>query len=694
MSGSASTLLPPAPPTPAARPCWQVCLAGLFVLLAGLAAYSDSFHGQFFLDDLPAIKENLTIQKDWADALHPPGDGQTVTNRPLVNLSLAANYKYAQKSTGDGFAPPSYHAFNVAVHVLASLALFGLVRRTLALPKMRGRFAEAALPLAFMAALLWAVHPLQTGSVTYIVQRAESMMGLFFLVMMYCYVRGITAWPWVWWPLAIVAALASGLCKEVAVTAPVVVVVFDWIFLEEEPWNWLKRRWLLYVGLLAVAMFVVWRSVQAGTRGHSAGFGTDVSWYDYALSQFPAIVDYLKLAGWPHPLALDHGKGLVERVPEVIWPMVGIMVLVAVTLYALGRRWLTGFCGGWFFIILAPSSSVLPIVTETAAEHRMYLPLAALTTLVAAGLWKLLGRRAVPVAVLMAGALGLLTFARNRDYDRYTGMWADATAKHPEIARTHENLGIMLFDAHRLPESVQEFKTAIRLTPVAYPDCENNLGNALCGLGLYAEAVPHYLRAADYLMRPRDQAIACVNLGNSYNALNQLQMAYGAYLRAVQLRPDYAPAYNNLGSVLNQLGKFDNAATAYELALKYAPVFPQAEINLGNVYVTLGKTDLAVLHYAKAIQETPADPGAHYGLGNAFAVLKRFEEATQQYTIAIQLVPTYLEAHYNRAVCLANLGRLTEAALEYEQVLRLNPNYEPALTGLNNLRRSGALPGP
>jgi len=671
---------------------WMVYLAALALVLAGLVVYSDSFNGQFFLDDLPAIKENLTIQQDWAAALHPPGEGQTVTNRPLVNLSLAANYKFAQKTTGDGFALPGYHALNVVVHLLAGLALFGFIRRTLELPKLRERFAGAALPVAFMAALLWTVHPLQTGSVTYVVQRAESMMGLFFLVMMYCYVRGITAWPWLWWPLAVLAALASGFCKEVAVTAPLVVLLYDWTFVIESPGEWLRRRWPLYVGLFLVAAVVVWRSVEAGTRGFSAGFGASVSWYNYALSQYPALVNYLQLTAWPHPLALDHGKRLVESLGEALPSMLLIMLLVAGMVYGLARRWVVGYLGAWFFVILAPSSSVLPIVTETAAEHRMYLPLAALTTLVAAGLWQGLGRRAVPIAVMLAGALGLLTFARNRDYGSRTGMWSDATAKYPEIARTYENLGIMLFEAHRLPESVQEFKTAIRLTPFAYPDCENNLGNALNALGQFAEAVPHYTKAAENLLRPRDQAIAFVNLGNTYIALSQPELAYRSYLRATQLRPDYAPAYNNLGGLLNQAGKLDLAATAYELALKYASVFPQAEVNLGNVYLKLGKPELATPHYLNATRENPSDPSAHYGLGNALALLKHYDEALQQFTLAVQLAPNYVDAHYNRAVCLATLGRVQEALQEYQEVLRIDPNYEQARSAIEILH--GAIPPP
>jgi len=157
------------------------------VVAAGLLAYCNSFTGGFFHDDFTSIPENPTIQRLWPiwQALSPPHRGElTVEGRPLINLSLAINYALG------GYNVWGYHALNLTVHILAGLTLLGIVRRTLRQPALRDRFGAAANELGLATAVLWTVHPLQTESVTYIVQRAESIMGLFYLLTLYCFIRG------------------------------------------------------------------------------------------------------------------------------------------------------------------------------------------------------------------------------------------------------------------------------------------------------------------------------------------------------------------------------------------------------------------------------------------------------------------------------------------------------------------------
>jgi hypothetical protein len=158
----------------------------LLVVAAGLLAYHNSFTGPFIYDDGPSIRENPTIHQLWPiwQALSPPHSGAiTVEGRPLINLSFAINYALG------GYHVWGYHALNLTIHILAGLTLLGIVRRTLLQPRLRERFGAAANGLALATAVLWTVHPLQTESVTYIVQRAESMMGLFYLLTLYCFIR-------------------------------------------------------------------------------------------------------------------------------------------------------------------------------------------------------------------------------------------------------------------------------------------------------------------------------------------------------------------------------------------------------------------------------------------------------------------------------------------------------------------------
>src|ERR1039458_595429 len=154
----------------------------LLVVAVGLVAYHNSFTGPFIFDDMYTIRDNPTIRRVWPiwQALSPPHrGGTTVEGRPLINLSFAVNYALG------AYHVWGYHALNLSVHILAGLTLLGVVRRTLRQPRLRGRFSAAADGLALATAVLWMVHPLQTESVTYIVQRAESLMGLFYLLTLY-----------------------------------------------------------------------------------------------------------------------------------------------------------------------------------------------------------------------------------------------------------------------------------------------------------------------------------------------------------------------------------------------------------------------------------------------------------------------------------------------------------------------------
>jgi tetratricopeptide (TPR) repeat protein len=685
---------------------WKALLAALVIVLAGLLAYGNSFQGAFALDDLPAIKENMTIQRTWADALHPPTIGQTVTGRPLVNLSFAANFKWNVAQGGDGFGVEGYHVVNVVIHLLAGLALFGLVRRTLELPKLRAQFAGDAVPVALAAALLWVLHPLQTESVTYVSQRAESLMGLFYLTTFYCFVRGTQAsrlGGWVWLTLATLACFLGVFCKEVTITAPVLILLYDYIFVAEKPREIWSRRGLAY-GVFALAMVVqVLQAISVGTRGFSAGYGSGLGWVDYAKSQFPVVAHYLVLAVWPHPLVLDYGDK-PETSLAVILSALGLMVaLAAGTVWLLWRRPFLGFLGAWFFVILAPSSSIIPITTEIAAEHRVYLPLAALAVLVALGLRVWCGRRVLWAAGALAVALGAITHARNLDYRSALALWGDTTAKHPAIARAHENYGIMLAETGRLRESVQEYETALVLRPF-YPDCENNLGNALGQLGEDDEAATHYALAIKGLLRDSDRAVAFYNLGNAQRQIamraadpvrdSHMQEALNDYARAIQLRPDYAGPYHNMGSVLSQAGHYEDAIKYYLQALQVQPVFVQAEINLGNTYVLAGHLDEAVQHYQHAIQEDPNNPLPHYRLGLTLNDAGQPEAAVREFTAVEQLAPNAPEAHAGLGAALEKLGRLDDAARELQMALALQPDNAPVRQELDALIRRGAkLPG-
>ena len=290
--------------SPWRNPQRSALVAAGLIVLATLAAYSNSFAGPFVFDDELSIPSNMTIRQLWPiwKPLCPPNHGETVSGRPLLNLSLAIDYAISRLDVW------SYHATNLAIHILAALLLFGILRRTFLLPAMRDRWGAAAVPLALTIALVWAVHPLQTESVTYIIQRAESLFGLFYLLTLYCFVRGVgSSRAMLWYAVCVVACLLGMASKEVMVSAPLMVLLYDRTFVAgsfREAW---RRRYGLYLALAGTWLLLGWLVAWSGTRGSSAGFGIGVGCWEYLGTQFGAILNYLKLCVWPHPLVFYYG---------------------------------------------------------------------------------------------------------------------------------------------------------------------------------------------------------------------------------------------------------------------------------------------------------------------------------------------------------------------------------------------------
>jgi tetratricopeptide (TPR) repeat protein len=201
----------------------------------------------------------------------------------------------------------------------------------------------------------------------------------------------------------------------------------------------------------------------AGGRGGSAGFNTEVLWSDYALTQCAAVARYLRLAFAPRALVFDYGNSVITSAAAIVPAALLLAALLAATLVALRRARALGFLGASFFLLLAPSSSILPVATQTIAEHRMYLPLAAIAVLVALGLHVCLRRHALAAACVLAAVLGGLTLRRNLDYRSELALWASCAANYPANPRAHFNHGRALTAAGRVPDAIAAFEHALAL---------------------------------------------------------------------------------------------------------------------------------------------------------------------------------------------------------------------------------------
>jgi tetratricopeptide (TPR) repeat protein len=675
MNRAASPPMAACAPGPAGG--WQVLAVAGILILATLGAYWNSFNVPFLLDDHLAIADNPSLRHlgRLGDVLSPPAG--TIAGRPLLNFTFALNF------AGGGTSVRGYHAVNLLIHVCAGLALLGIVRRTLLLPRVRHRFGEAALPLAAFAALLWTLHPLQTESVTYISQRAESLMGLFYLLTLYGFIRSVTAESRNCWLILSVAACFCGMAtKQVMVTAPVLVLLYDRAFVSGSFRSALAKRHWYYASLAAIWFWLGVLMHQSSLAAISVGFQTGVSWPTYGLTELRVVTGYLKLALWPHPLVFDYGSEILATDPLAVAPYALIIAaLLAGVMIVWRRSPKAGFLGCWFFLILAPTSTVVPIAGQPMAESRMYLPLAGVVVLMTLLSYAFGQRRVFIVLGIVAVGLGALTIQRNRDYRSELSIWEDTVARHPRTARGHSNLGVVLAEMPgRLPEAIAHYEEALRLKP-DFAEAHNDLANALAQLpNRLPEAIAHYEEAlrlkSDFPEAHYDLALAFKKMpGRAADVITH----YEATLR---LKPDFAEAHYNLANSLAQMpGRWAEVIAHYNEALRLKPDFAEAHYNLANALAQRpGRLAEAIAQYEEALCLNPDYAEAHNNFALALEKIPaRRADVIAHYEEALRLNPDFAEAHYDFALALEKMpGRLAEAVAHYETAVRLKPDFAEA----------------
>ncbi len=595
------------------------------------------------MDDTFAIVENPNIKRLWplTQSMSAPAESP-VSGRPVASLTLAINYALAPDdvrdvlSPGGPFAPPQlrarflrnvwgYHLVNLVLHVLAAVTLCGAIRRTFLVPRLHGRFVAASTPLAFVATLIWVVHPLLTDAVTYVVQRTEVLMGLFYFLTLYCSIRAWEErarrrWRWFWTVMAIVVCAVGMGSKQTMVTAPIIVWLWDWIFATGSDGrvsasSLRQTRWQLYTGLFGT--WILLAVLVAEERWpHSIGIARE-GWtpWTYLLTQTGVIVHYLRLAIVPSPLALDYdGWPMASSVFDVVHYALPLLLVFSATAFAIVRRQPWGFLGGWFFATLAPSSSVLPLATEIAAERRMYLPLAALVVAVVVAAYivgqRILSRlvaeagrrRGIGMAasgIIVAGIVAIFvpnTLARNRDYWSDERIWQDTVEKRPTNPRARVSYGADLYAAGRLHDAERELREAVRLKETSAA-AHANLGPVLCAIGKCEEGIGHLQRA---LALDPEYTPALGNLAEAYAASGNRALAAEQFALAVKASPDDSFLLNRLAWLLatSPEDSIRNGPRAVALAEKSVAITKRQDTmsleTLSAAYAEVGRFDDAL----------------------------------------------------------------------------------------------------
>ncbi|MCX5715542.1 MAG: tetratricopeptide repeat protein [Candidatus Omnitrophica bacterium] len=564
------------------------------IIAAGLVAYSNSLFNQFVWDDNQIIVQNEYIrdfkhlpQIFLSDLFHfgyAPGNFY----RPVQTLSYAIDHRIW------GMNPFGYHLTSVALHILAAILIFFLIRLI---------FQNSA--IAFLTGLLFVIHPIHTEAVSYISSRSDILATVFLLSSLLLFIKHIKGQGTApFYIFSVLLYALSLLSKEAAVMFPLLYVFFAVIFAAKDS----RKKSVAAVALFLIIdlLYIILRlTVFNFTKAPVFAGSAPLLQRLYSIPR--VLLDYLRLLVFPIDLHMEREvlplsfAGIALLAAAVIFTAYLILAAYKNKNYAAQSN----YFAAWFFITLLPALNLVP-VNAVIAEHWLYLPSISMFLFAAVGLNSAASRFKKTIVYALAAALFTAYAAATIKYNTF---WHDNSTLYrhtltlsPDSARVHNNMGKVYDLSGNYDKAAAEYEAAIKIKP-DYAMAHNNLGVVLDKLGRPEEAIAHYNTAI--AINP-DFAQAYNNLGTTYRKMGMLDNAIPEYERSVKIKPDYAEAYNNLGMVYYAKGALDTAAKDYEKAIKLNPDLAEAYNNLGVVYARKGLMSEAAKCWETALKINPA----------------------------------------------------------------------------------------
>jgi Tfp pilus assembly protein PilF len=475
--------------------------------------------------------------------------------------------------------------------------------------------------IPFFTAFIWMVHPLQTQSVAYLVQRMNSMATMFYILSLLLYVRfrmasGLRS-KWSLFVGCVVSGILAFGSKEISVTLPLFIFLYEWYFFQGLNPQWARRHLLSLGGLLLLFILIslAYLGENPLTRILSAYNYRDFTLPQRLLTESRVVVFYISLLLWPQPgrLNLDHDVVISYSLTNpmtTLLSIAAIAVLITMAILIARREPLLSFGILWFFGNLVIESSVIGL--ELVFEHRNYLPsMFAILGLVSLVFryWK---HSWLPVISLCV--VGILftawTFERNSIWADEITLYQDCVEKSPQKARPRNNLGAALSRQGRLPEAIDQFRTALKIKP-DYADAHYNLGYALAQQGNLKEAIYHFSHS---LRIESSNLKAHNNLGIALTLQGEYREAIEHFKAALKINPRDADVHNNFGYTLEKQGKFSSAMEHFSAALKIDPDHTDALNNLGNAFMRRGQLEAASRCFSRVLEINPGYQQARHSL--------------------------------------------------------------------------------
>jgi tetratricopeptide (TPR) repeat protein len=709
------------------------------VIILAVLIYGNTIHSPFVFDDEHQIVNKTEIR----ELSRFSSIARLLKPRAVVDLTFALNYGVG------GLHVTGYHLINILIHGLNGGLVFLLARIIFeAFPITKKDGSRNPMPSkmgsvrikAFLVAMIFIAHPIQTQAVTYVVQRYTSMAATFYLASILLYImarriqqdQGKRAVFTGLFILSLCCGLAAFLCKQHTASLPLAILLMEYMIMERSRQGWKKRLSWLGSAFVLWGLFVL--HVSGLFRGGVGGEGLleDVSRismeietvgrWQYLCTQFNVLVIYIRLLFFPVNQCLDYAYPFKKGFFDGTTPFAALFIL--------GLLWsgfrmikkapLVSLSIFWFFITLSVESTIIPI-RDALFEHRLYLPLFGFALFLVTCLYRLFtGRERWAVAISAALVLTFsgATILRNGIWQSEIRLWEDAVGKRPLNPRAQHNLGLALARKDEHGRAISHFFEALRLKPL-YPEAHHNLGVSLHKEDRWEEAKEHFSEALrlksdfskahnsmGYLLVHEgklqeaihhfhealrvnpDFAMAMNNLGSALERQGRLEEAVASYADAVRIKPDYVSAYNNLGSALKAQGKLEEALSQYRTALNIDPESADAHNNLGVILASRGKVKEAVAHFSNALAFRPDFVEAHFNLGLALKDQDKIKDSVIHLMKSLEIDPSRPEAHYHLGIALEREGNLTEAEVHLLKATQLREDYTDALSRLGRLLAS------
>ena len=666
-------------------------LVPLVVLLSvGTLAYWNSFDAPLVFDDL------LSIQRNEGVRFGTYFDINLLNGRALLYWTFAANYFF------HGQAVWGYHLVNLILHLLNGVLIYFLASRVFML-----LFEDSARSRSFatLAAGFFLVHPVQTESVTYISSRSELLSTFFYVAAVLIFVN--TPWQKIGYLLSLVVAVMFVLgiaSKETVITLPAVLFAYDFIFLSGASLRTTLSRWRFYLPFVAGAALVGYRLMTVTLVGSAgAALGHLPPWL-YFLTQLKVIVRYIQIILLPVGLNLDYDfkVSLLLTEPSVLASLAVILATLGLAWYLRRTQPVFSFSIFWFFLTLAPTSSVVPIL-DTIFEHRLYLPMVGVCLsfpLVVDGLLRVVASRfRCPIRVVPASAVLLLvltvgTILRNQVWRSEITLWADVISKSPDKARGYNVLAMAYFKRGEYQTALGVTQRGLRRVPNGRRDFLETMGNLYLRLNRYEEAAQAF-RATTVDAIPVAASMGYNNLGVTYQYMWQqlqrrrdqisvnefetekvrvLTLARDAFIKSMEITDDHFTAQDSYVNVSFELGDADELRQDHAAQLKLGETFRSRYI-LGKLAFLADDFQTAAEQFDLALQVDAGQQLVWFNYGYALRRLGRTEESLEKYMQAIRVNPLFIEAHHNAAQLYMEQGSLVEAVDHFEEVLRMFPRH-------------------